>query len=208
MPISSGKGHRTATACGRCGVRSPHSVGRPPQVCGDVVARAAALSVVGDLSADMRAFVDGMLAEHERHIAYERVIGGLDDRIRTHLAALAGTPLDGVGIETGDCNSRPLAPGLAPGTDLYPGIHREAGTAGRRAGQAFARFPDHGGIRTRDRYGPTWRGSAFPAPFSDGAGEGPASVVVRHRACGKERCLQAFRRTTIVNNTFRDCLEK
>ena len=49
---------------------------------GEIMARAAALSLVGDLPADMRAFVDGMLADHERHIAHEREAEGLAGRIR------------------------------------------------------------------------------------------------------------------------------
>ena len=49
---------------------------------GEVMARAAALSLVGDLPADMRAFLDGMLADHERHIAREREAAGLAGRIR------------------------------------------------------------------------------------------------------------------------------
>ena len=50
----------------------------------EVMARAAALSVVEDLPADMRGFVDGMLAEHERHVAHEREVRGLAGRIREH----------------------------------------------------------------------------------------------------------------------------
>ena len=49
-----------------------------------VMARAAALSAIEDLPADMRGFVDGMLAEHERHIAHERDMRTLADRIREH----------------------------------------------------------------------------------------------------------------------------
>ncbi|MYE00495.1 MAG: AAA family ATPase, partial [Alphaproteobacteria bacterium] len=49
---------------------------------GEVMARAAALSLVEDLPVDMRAFLDGMLADHERHIAHEREARGLADRIR------------------------------------------------------------------------------------------------------------------------------
>ena len=50
----------------------------------EVMARAAALSVVEDLPADMRGFVDGMLAEHERHLAHDREVRGLAGRIREH----------------------------------------------------------------------------------------------------------------------------
>ena len=50
----------------------------------EVMARAAALSVIKDLPADMRGFVDGMLAEHERHVAHEREVRGLAGRIRKH----------------------------------------------------------------------------------------------------------------------------
>ena len=52
--------------------------------CGEVMARAAALSLVEDLPADMRAFVDGILAEQERHAAHEREARGLMERIRAH----------------------------------------------------------------------------------------------------------------------------
>ena len=52
--------------------------------CGEVMARAAALSLVEDLPADMRALVDGMLAEHERHAAHEREARDLMERIRAH----------------------------------------------------------------------------------------------------------------------------
>ena len=51
---------------------------------GEVMARAAALSVVEDLPADMRGFVDGMLAEHERHLARDRETRSLAERIREH----------------------------------------------------------------------------------------------------------------------------
>ena len=50
----------------------------------EVMARAAALSLVEGLPADMRAFVDGMLAEHERHAAHEREVRTLADRLRAH----------------------------------------------------------------------------------------------------------------------------
>ena len=50
----------------------------------EVMARAAALSLVEDLPADMRAFVDGMLAGHERHAAHEREARDLMERIRAH----------------------------------------------------------------------------------------------------------------------------
>ncbi len=67
--------------------RQGEEAGTPPFLLPgavDVVARAAALSLVEDLPADMRAFVDGMLAEHERHVAREREVRGLADRIRVH----------------------------------------------------------------------------------------------------------------------------
>ena len=47
-----------------------------------VMARAAAFSLVEDLPADMRAFLDGVLEEHERHVAREREARGLMERIR------------------------------------------------------------------------------------------------------------------------------
>ena len=50
----------------------------------EVMVRTAAFSVVEDLPADMRGFVDGMLAEHERHLAHDREVRGLAERIREH----------------------------------------------------------------------------------------------------------------------------
>lgn len=48
------------------------------------MAQAAALSLVEDLPADMRAFVDGMLEEHEHRLAQEREVRGLMERIRAN----------------------------------------------------------------------------------------------------------------------------
>ena len=45
------------------------------------MARAAALSTIEDLPADMRRFTDTMLAEHEGHLAREREVSGLIERI-------------------------------------------------------------------------------------------------------------------------------
>ncbi len=50
----------------------------------EVMARAVALSLVEDLPADMRVFLDGMLNEHEQHIAHEQEVRGLVDRLRAH----------------------------------------------------------------------------------------------------------------------------
>ena len=50
----------------------------------EVMARAAALSAIEDLPADMRGFVDGILAEHERHVAREREVQDLAERVRAH----------------------------------------------------------------------------------------------------------------------------
>ena len=47
-----------------------------------IMARAAALSMTEDLPADMRRFVDGMLAEHEAHLARDREVRNLAERIR------------------------------------------------------------------------------------------------------------------------------
>ena len=47
----------------------------------EVMARAAALSAVEDLPADMRAPVDAMLTEHEAHLARDRAIRSLMERI-------------------------------------------------------------------------------------------------------------------------------
>ena len=50
----------------------------------EVMARAAALSEIEDLPADMRRFVDGMLAEHTEHLARDREVRGLVERIQEH----------------------------------------------------------------------------------------------------------------------------
>ena len=47
-----------------------------------VMARAAALSEIEDLPPDMRRFVDGMVAEHEAHLARDREIGNLTRKIQ------------------------------------------------------------------------------------------------------------------------------
>ena len=47
-----------------------------------VMARAAALSMIEDLPPDMRRFVDGMLAEHETHLARDRQVRALIEKIR------------------------------------------------------------------------------------------------------------------------------
>ena len=51
---------------------------------GDVMARAAALAQIEDLPEDMRRFVDTMLAEHEGHLARDREVRGLVERVRDH----------------------------------------------------------------------------------------------------------------------------
>ena len=51
---------------------------------GDVMARAAALAQIEDLPEDMRRFVDTMLAEHEGHLAHDREVRGLVERVRGH----------------------------------------------------------------------------------------------------------------------------
>ena len=50
----------------------------------DVMARAAALSAIEDLPADMRRFTESLLAEHRRHRASERAVTGLIRRMQTH----------------------------------------------------------------------------------------------------------------------------
>ena len=50
----------------------------------EVMVRAAAFSAIDDLPADMRGFVDGMLAEHERHLARDREARSLAERIREY----------------------------------------------------------------------------------------------------------------------------
>ena len=48
----------------------------------ETMARAAALSEIEDLPADLRRFVDGMLAEHEAHLARDREVKALTRKVR------------------------------------------------------------------------------------------------------------------------------
>ena len=50
----------------------------------DVMARAAALSAIEDLPADMRRFAESLLAEHRQHRERERTVSGLIRRMQTH----------------------------------------------------------------------------------------------------------------------------
>ena len=50
----------------------------------DVMARAAALAQIEDLPEDMRHFTGTMLAEHEGHLARDREVRGLVERVRDH----------------------------------------------------------------------------------------------------------------------------
>ena len=50
----------------------------------DVMARAAALAQIEDLPEDMRRFTGTMLAEHEGHLARDREVRGLVERVRGH----------------------------------------------------------------------------------------------------------------------------
>ena len=50
----------------------------------DVMGRAAALAQIEDLPEDMRRFTDTMLAEHEGHLARDREVRGLVERVRDH----------------------------------------------------------------------------------------------------------------------------
>ena len=50
----------------------------------DVMARAAALAQIEDLPEDMRRFTNTMLAEHEGHLARDREVRGLVERVRGH----------------------------------------------------------------------------------------------------------------------------
>ena len=49
-----------------------------------VMARAAGLAAVGDLTGDLQRLADRMLAEHRRHLAHDREVRGLVERIREH----------------------------------------------------------------------------------------------------------------------------
>ena len=48
------------------------------------MARAAALAQIEDLPEDMRRFTGTMLAEHEGHLARDREVRGLVERVRDH----------------------------------------------------------------------------------------------------------------------------
>ena len=50
----------------------------------ETMARAASFAAIEDLPADMRVFVDGMLVEHRGHLARDREVRGLTERIREH----------------------------------------------------------------------------------------------------------------------------
>ncbi len=50
----------------------------------DVMARAAALAQIEDLAEDMRRLTGTMLAEHEGHLARDRAVRGLVERVRDH----------------------------------------------------------------------------------------------------------------------------
>ncbi len=49
-----------------------------------VMARAAGLAAVGDLPRDLQRLVDRMLAEHRRHLAHDREVRALVERIQAH----------------------------------------------------------------------------------------------------------------------------
>ena len=49
-----------------------------------VMARAAGLAAVGDLTGDLQRLVDRMLAEHRRHLAHDREVRALVERIQAH----------------------------------------------------------------------------------------------------------------------------
>ena len=49
-----------------------------------VMARAAGLAAVGDPAGDLQRLVDRMLAEHRRHLAHDREVRGLVERIQEH----------------------------------------------------------------------------------------------------------------------------
>ena len=49
-----------------------------------VMARAAGLAAVGDLTGDLQRLVDRMLAEHRRHLAHDREVQALVERIQAH----------------------------------------------------------------------------------------------------------------------------
>ena len=50
----------------------------------EVMARAAALTAAADLTGDLQRLTDRMLAEHQRHLAHDREVRGLIERIQEH----------------------------------------------------------------------------------------------------------------------------
>ena len=69
----------------------------------DVMARAAALAQIEDLPEDMRRFTGTMLTEHEGHLARDREVRGLVERVRDHwrrwpelgwVASAQGVPIE------------------------------------------------------------------------------------------------------------------
>ncbi len=87
MPVVEPELFEALAADWRALQRRGEETGMPPFLlpgADDVMARAAVLSLVEELPADMRAFVDGMLAEHERHAAHERDVRSHADRLRAH----------------------------------------------------------------------------------------------------------------------------
>ena len=78
----------TRTASGGWRSVEPTKIRRSEKLIGayyrEVMARAAALAQIEDLAEDMRRFTDTMLAEHEGHLARDREVRGLVERIRDH----------------------------------------------------------------------------------------------------------------------------
>ena len=78
----------TRTASGGWRSVEPTKIRRSEKLIGayyrEVMARAAALAQIEDLAEDMRRFTDTMLAEHEEHLARDREVRGLVERIRDH----------------------------------------------------------------------------------------------------------------------------
>ena len=100
---------------------------------GGVMARAAALSTIEDLPVDMRRLTDTMLAEHEEHLARDREVRNLTERIQENWRRW---PELGWAAQARGCAVEEL-----PQYDAW----REEGTALLEAGRTLLEADDHAG---------------------------------------------------------------
>ena len=150
---------------------------------GEVMARAAALSAIEDLPADMRRFTDAMLAEHEEHLARDREVRDLAERIRAHwrrwpelgwAASARGCAPEGHG------GTRNMACG--GGRHSWTHAARGSGRTARRIGSKLCRRP---GSAMR------WRRSNARASWTMPGGSGAAGGRFASGPCATacRRCI-------------------